>query len=122
MRYWVRSESRAALLGDDDIVVGRSSYCTVILDDASISRLHARLRLEGDDVVIEDSGSRNGTFVNDVRIEAPTVVRPGDRILIGSVRVALERAPERHTPETAAHAAASVDDGETLSERSVGRA
>jgi pSer/pThr/pTyr-binding forkhead associated (FHA) protein len=101
MRYWLRSESRAALLGDDDVVIGRSSYCSLILDHASVSRLHARVRLVGDAVVIEDAESRNGTFVNDTRITAPTAVRVDDRILVGSVRVVLEPAHDRPTPETA---------------------
>lgn len=101
MRYWVRSDSRATLLGDDDLVIGRSEYCSLILDHVSVSRLHARMRFAAGGVVIEDAKSRNGTFVNERRIDAPTVIGPADRIVVGSVRVVLEPAQEPQTPETA---------------------
>ena len=66
----------------DQIVVGRSQTCDVVLPYPDISWQHARLsrRLQG--WLIEDLGSRNGTWVNEQRI-SEKVVHSGDRIRIG---------------------------------------
>ncbi|MEQ8849591.1 SpoIIE family protein phosphatase [Botrimarina sp.] len=63
-------------------VIGRSSDCEVALDVAAVSRRHAKVSRDGDHYLIEDLGSRNGTFVNGERIAAPTPLWPGDRIAI----------------------------------------
>jgi len=55
----------------------------VLLDDATVSSLHARLTPQGDQVVVEDLGSRNGTLLNGRRLKAPTALSPGDRLGIG---------------------------------------
>jgi pSer/pThr/pTyr-binding forkhead associated (FHA) protein len=52
----------------EELVIGRSTHCGVSLADRFLSRQHARLFREGDDWLIEDLGSRNGTFVNGRRI------------------------------------------------------
>lgn len=98
-------------MSDDEIVLGRSPYCTLVIDHSSVSRLHARMRLVGDEVILEDEKSRNGTFVNDRRITKPTVVGKEDRIVLGSVRVLLELAPVRRTLETG-----KAGESETLAE------
>lgn len=95
MGFQVRAESRTAVLGDSEIVLGRSAYCTLVLENASISRLHAVLRLVGADVELEDLGSRNGTFVNGQRLTAPRLVRPGDRLEVGTLRIQLEAVSRR---------------------------
>ena len=53
--------------------------------EPSVSRNHAELVFEGDKWTIKDSGSANGTFVEDKLIEAPTHVRPGDRVRFGHI-------------------------------------
>lgn len=62
--------------------IGRSNDCEVALDVAAVSRRHAEVIRRGDDFVVEDLGSRNGTFVNSQRIADPTTLKPGDRIVI----------------------------------------
>jgi len=68
----------------DSVVIGRSASADVSIPDRFLSRRHARLYRDGDDSLIEDLGSRNGTLVNGVRISAPTKVRPGDVIGISA--------------------------------------
>ncbi len=65
--------------------VGRHKDSDVLLVDAAVSRMHARLAV-GDDgtLTVEDVGSRGGTFVNEVRTEGATPVRPGDVVRVGS--------------------------------------
>jgi diguanylate cyclase (GGDEF)-like protein len=68
------------------VVLGRSKAADVSLPDISaISRQHASLTYRVESVILEDLGSTNGTFVNDVRIEEPTVLKSGDRFQIGAV-------------------------------------
>ncbi len=61
-------------------------------DDPLVSRLHARVSLTPDGIVVEDLGSRNGTWVNGVRIAAPTLVGPADEIRVGRAVLELRRA------------------------------
>jgi pSer/pThr/pTyr-binding forkhead associated (FHA) protein len=63
--------------------VGRSAECEVVVADEGASRVHAVFRLETGRVVVEDAGSRNGTFVNGERVER-RVLRPGDRVRVGA--------------------------------------
>lgn len=67
------------------LTIGRQAGCTIRLDDTRMSREHAAVEYDQQlrHHVVSDLGSRNGTFVNDVRIEAPTVVNPGDQIRVG---------------------------------------
>lgn len=66
--------------------LGRSSTNEVALADVpSVSRVHARLCFEESGLVLEDLGSRNGTYVGDRRIEGPCQLRSGDRFSIGGV-------------------------------------
>ncbi|MGH9367691.1 MAG: GGDEF domain-containing protein [Thermoanaerobaculia bacterium] len=68
------------------LVLGRAKDVDVSVPDASsLSRRHASLTYRIESVILEDLGSTNGTYVNDVRIEEPTLLRSGDRFQIGSV-------------------------------------
>ena len=73
--------------------IGREG-ADITLDDDQVSRRHARLGVSGDSIVIEDLGSTNGTFVNDRKIEAATVLAPGDTVRIGTTTFAFEAEPE----------------------------
>jgi len=70
-------------LTDEATTIGRQSTCQIFLHDKSVSRQHARITREGDGFVLTDLGSRNGTFMDDQRIERHTL-RPGDSFQIGS--------------------------------------
>jgi len=64
-------------------VIGRVAECDLTLNSRKASRRHAEVRYEGEQVLIEDLGSTNGTFVNGERLRRPRVLQPGDRIHIG---------------------------------------
>ena len=70
-------------LTEGEVTVGRAPGCAVLLDDPTVSSLHARLTQQGDRFVIDDLGSRNGTLLNGRRLKAPTELSPGDRLGIG---------------------------------------
>ncbi|MGD2207495.1 MAG: FHA domain-containing protein [Anaerolineae bacterium] len=58
--------------------IGRWDDNDVVVDDRWVSRHHAQIRREGEQYVVEDRGSKNGTFVNGQRIAEPTVLADGD--------------------------------------------
>lgn len=68
-------------------VLGRSRATDFFLDDGALSRRHCRFFFGGDMLFVEDLGSSNGTLVNGVPAAGPTVIRAGDRIELGSVRL-----------------------------------
>ncbi|MHC4400150.1 MAG: SpoIIE family protein phosphatase [Planctomycetota bacterium] len=70
-------------LVDDEVFVGRDRQCQIVIDDDSVSRRHARLKLGADGYVIEDLRSRNGTYVNGRKIEEPSPLEKDDRVEIG---------------------------------------
>jgi len=65
-----------------DVVIGRSESANLRIDDASVSRQHARLVLDGDSVTLVDLGSHNGTFVNKLRVTGRRVLQSNDVITI----------------------------------------
>ena len=68
----------------DELTVGRGGGCGVVIpDDQFVSTVHARLFRRGDDLFVEDLGSRNGTFVNGEKVVATTKLRRGDRVQFG---------------------------------------
>jgi pSer/pThr/pTyr-binding forkhead associated (FHA) protein len=70
------------VLKDGNTTVGRHPESDIFLNDVTVSRHHCRFLLSGDELSLEDSGSTNGTYVNDSRVDAATLA-PGDEVLIG---------------------------------------
>lgn len=69
---------------DGEITVGRGGGCALVLaDDHYASTVHARVFRRGNDLYVDDLGSRNGTFVNGTRIHATTRLSRNDRIQFG---------------------------------------
>jgi pSer/pThr/pTyr-binding forkhead associated (FHA) protein len=73
---------------DLTIVIGRVNDADLLLLDEKISRKHAKISTHGGRVVIEDLASRNGTFVNGVRIRS-VELQEGDQIVVGSSTIQL---------------------------------
>jgi pSer/pThr/pTyr-binding forkhead associated (FHA) protein len=72
------------LLERDSLVLGRSSSADVQLDSEEVSRMHCRLLRIDEEYVIEDQGSRNGIYVNGLKVHA-AVLRDGDELQLGDV-------------------------------------
>jgi pSer/pThr/pTyr-binding forkhead associated (FHA) protein len=68
----------------EEITVGRGGGCSIVLpDDHYVSTLHARVFRRGDEVLVEDLGSRNGTYLNGSPVTSATRLRRGDRVQFG---------------------------------------
>ncbi|HEX8086155.1 MAG TPA: DUF1707 and FHA domain-containing protein [Solirubrobacteraceae bacterium] len=68
--------------------IGRSDGCRLVIAHGTVSRRHAVLRRTADGIEVRDLGSLNGTWVNGWRVDR-ALVRPGDALQIGDVRVVL---------------------------------
>ncbi|HSG40800.1 MAG TPA: SpoIIE family protein phosphatase [Thermoanaerobaculia bacterium] len=72
------------LLRRDSLVVGRALDVDLTISDPFLSRRHSRFFLAGDDLFVEDLGSRNGTEVNGRTIQGPERLAPGDVIKVSN--------------------------------------
>jgi pSer/pThr/pTyr-binding forkhead associated (FHA) protein len=71
--------------------IGRNVNNTIYVEDDFASASHAMLTFRGRSWFIEDQGSTNGTYVNGHRIDRPVALSFGDELMIGRVRMRLER-------------------------------
>jgi pSer/pThr/pTyr-binding forkhead associated (FHA) protein len=68
-----------------EVTVGRAGGCAISLpEDTFVSSLHARVFTNASQVLVEDLGSTNGTFLNDAKLTSPTALNRGDRLRVGS--------------------------------------
>ena len=74
-------------LSGDEVTIGRDSGCDIFLDDVTVSRRHATIAL-GEQAVLQDLGSLNGTYVNRRRIDEAEALVDGDELQIGKFRLA----------------------------------
>jgi two-component system, cell cycle response regulator len=73
---------RLVNLTNGSITLGRDDHSGVMFDDVAVSRQHAKIERLGDDFVVTDLGSRNGTYVNDEAVPSHRL-HNGDRIRVG---------------------------------------
>jgi hypothetical protein len=72
------------------IEMGRDPSAGIVLQDAEVSRKHARLSPTPNGILVEDLGSRNGTYVNDQPVQGVRELRPGDELRAGVTVFALQ--------------------------------
>jgi len=70
---------------ENELSIGRTPDAQLVLEDEGLSRVNTTIFREGDDVLVVDEGSTNGTFLNSERVEGPPrLLRNGDRLKLGS--------------------------------------
>jgi pSer/pThr/pTyr-binding forkhead associated (FHA) protein len=67
----------------DELTLGRAAGCSVTIDDDHVSQVHARIFHRSGQLVVEDLGSLNGTYMNRARVMAPMAIGVGDRLQVG---------------------------------------
>ncbi|MBV9215952.1 MAG: FHA domain-containing protein [Acidobacteria bacterium] len=80
----------------ESISVGRTGSNKLTIDDNSVSKIHGSLSVaESGNLAVADTGSTNGTFINDVRIAygKATELEPDDKVKFGTVEVTFENVP-----------------------------
>ncbi len=80
---------REVALDAGDNLVGRDRDAVVWIDDESVSRRHARISIAEEGATIEDLGSKNGTYVDEKRIRARTLLTDRDVVKIGPATLTL---------------------------------
>jgi len=80
----------------DSVVIGRSKRADLVLNDTAISAEHSRILIMEDAVEVEDLGSKNGTFLNQLPVQR-SVIKSGDRLMIGrtEMEIRLEELSEK---------------------------
>lgn len=75
---------RLSLPLDKAIVIGREEGCQLVLPSSLVSRRHTELCHRVDGIEVKDLGSQNGTYVNEVPISEPTLLKVGDVLRVGA--------------------------------------
>jgi len=90
LRYTKSDGERCELaLSTSPITIGRSAKADVVLEDERASRLHCGIRFLDGEYLLKDLSSKNGTFLNNERIESATL-QVGDRIKVGNTYISVE--------------------------------
>jgi phosphoserine phosphatase RsbU/P len=85
-------------LTGERLSIGRSSAAELCFpEDAGLSRQHFAFENEGEDWTVQDLGSKNGTFVNNIPLKARLILKPGDRITAGHLVIVFS--PDAADPE-----------------------
>ena len=73
-----------------ETTIGRHPECTIVVDAGAVSRYHAKVMQKPEGFTVEDSGSRNGTFLNGQLLTGPQMLREGDKIRISEVELVFQ--------------------------------
>lgn len=82
----LEGKNKVIYLGEEEITIGRSSECDIQLPVNTVSGKHARIIFRNEGFVLEDLGSRNGTYVNGVKT-VKCILRNNDQVTTGGVRI-----------------------------------
>src|ERR1039457_1294280 len=86
-------------LTGERLSIGRSIAAELCFpEDAGLSRLHFAFEAQGEEWMVEDLGSKNGTFVNNIPLKARLILKPGDRITAGHIFIVYS--PDAVAPPT----------------------
>jgi DNA-binding winged helix-turn-helix (wHTH) protein len=94
-RYSVMVGKQEFILNSAETLLGRDPTAGICVDHPSVSRKHARISIESDGVILQDLGSRNGTFLNGRRVDAPAKIHHNSVIGLGPITLVFHvaRAP-----------------------------
>src|SRR5215475_6385256 len=96
--------------------IGREADMDVVIDNVSVSRRQAEIRLESGGWVLRDLGSGNGTCLNGRRVDGGAALKPGDEIAFGKYSLFFDRVPVEPVaePPAAPRSPTSPSDGTLL--------
>lgn len=73
------------LLSEGDNILGRDDEAAARIDAPTVSRCHARIVVSAGGAVLEDLGSKNGTFLRGERLAEPRALQDGDEVRLGRI-------------------------------------
>jgi len=89
----VAPDGTAYPIAPEGLIIGRDPSCGLCLSDKSVSRFHAQIRINGGVPCLTDTGSMNGTCLNEIPLDPhdECEMEPGDEICFGSCHFILEQ-------------------------------
>lgn len=99
--FWLQMGQERFPLRNGETTLGRSPYCSVVIESPAASREHACINVSDTLVEIRDLESRNGTEVNGKRIHRAKRLRSGDSVTIGSETLEVRETPAYTETRTA---------------------
>jgi DNA-binding winged helix-turn-helix (wHTH) protein len=99
-RYWVVWKDRAVILGAGDNIIGREATSAIWIDDDSVSRRHACIRVPDTDgpVTLQDLKSTNGTFLRGRAVAGAEPLANGDRVRVGAATLVFRTRQDADAP------------------------
>lgn len=101
--YCLAWGAERALLHTGENVVGRDSSVDVCVAAAGVSRRHAIVVVTAGEVTLQDLGSKNGTYVDDVLVTSSILLTDGAHIRFGSASVCFRQLSDSTSTQTATH-------------------
>src|SRR5450755_2860499 len=92
-------------LKKDKFVIGRAAECTLRAGSEAISRRHCAIVRTDGAWIARDLGSRNGTYLNDQKIETPKALSVGDELRVGPLKFRVEQYVKQASPSSDAKTA-----------------
>jgi len=83
--FILAAAKRRILLFNGSATLGRDHSCNIVIDDPSVSRVHAVLSVTDGQLTVEDRDSKNGTRVDGTKLSQASVVRSGQKITFGTL-------------------------------------
>jgi DNA-binding winged helix-turn-helix (wHTH) protein len=102
MSCWILLAGKRTALEPGETFIGRDPGAGLFIDDPSVSRRHARIVVTEESATLEDLGSKNGTRLEERRIEAPAPLADQARIRIGTVPLTFRMFALPYSTQTAA--------------------
>ena len=87
------NDSNELSFSSAEVLIGRDKECDFVINQQAISSRHGRLSFHQNQWWYEDLKSTNGSFLEDLRIEEPIVIKDGDRIYCGDVEISVKITP-----------------------------
>lgn len=100
LRMYLSSGDRRFPLRDGTVIIGRGGDAGIRIDSGGVSRHHARITVNGAEVLMEDLASKNGTFVDGAPVAGRRALKDGDEIRVGSVTLTFRVAAATNATET----------------------
>lgn len=85
----LQGQSRQLWL-NEHLMLGSDSRCDLVLPDAGVAPIHARIYRQGQDVMVEDLNSASGTALGGMRLYMPNRLRSGDQLALGNTIVSVQ--------------------------------
>ena len=107
--FRIRWVAGSVTLDAGEHVLGRDPNVEIYLDSPGVSRRHAMITIAAGRATIADLGSKNGTFVGDVRVDGSRLLGDGDIIAVGSVKLTVRVLETPCSTETQSNRRSAAD-------------